>query len=257
MASRFSGNYPITLTGLLDQMNAIVATTITAETTEFDTQTVTEKFGRLKTIAIKLIEAINQNQAINKQTITDITDSVIAVANDLKGKVDALSNLTDEDLEKIQNTMEILSNINIDTIGDLIRGQASIMSLLNGMTNSVQIGRKNLNTIADGRIIIPLNDLAFVENDTYTLNATTNNANVLAYVNSNLSNHTQAVIELRDLRYDYIKGFDTTKEAINLDLILTHNNASAKAHLSNSVTTLGDITDEDSTNDTIEVAIPN
>jgi hypothetical protein len=256
MANRFSGNYPITLAGLLDEINAIANVAITTETTDFDTQAINEKFTRLKSIATKLVTQVNSNQAVNKQAITDLNDSFIAVANDLKGKVDAFSSASGLDIQKVKDFVELVQDIDTESINDLLNGQRSIMSVVNGMSDTAQLST-NVSTVDDGVIVISLDTLGFVENDSYTVVAMGNNPNCHISQDSVTSDHTQVTLKMRDLRYDYIKGFDTTKEAVRLNIALTHNNASAKQHLSNSITVVGDLSDEDTTNDTEEVVIPN
>lgn len=245
--------YPISLDGLTSNLDAITNVAITTEMNEFDTQTTTDKFARLKTTSNKIVEQINNNQAVNKQAIIDLRDNLVSIGNDLASKIDAFSEASGLDIDKVKAFVDLLKSINTDTIDDLIRGQSSIMTVVNGMSDTA-ILNTTVNSSDDGTIVISLASFGFGESDKYTVVVTGNNANAHIYQDTATSDHTQCVLKIRDLRYDYVKGFNTTVEAIKLNIALTHNK---KTQLSNSVTKVGNLDNEDTSDDTTEVVFPN
>jgi hypothetical protein len=249
--------YPIALTSLLTAVENIQDLTHANELNDFDAQAISEKFTRVKTMLATTVQQVNDNQSVHETALTDLRDSVVDLGNDLKSKIDSVSSLAGEDLEAFKTKVEVLRNINVDTISDLIRGQEAVMNYINGATESIELPQIGISTIANGILVVDLAPIGFVAGDTYSATATGDNPKLNVSIDRANCDHTKLAIFLQDAKYDFVKGWDTTKEPVGLDLVITHNNSSKKPVLSNSITTMGNVDNEDTSDDTVEVEIPN
>jgi hypothetical protein len=252
--AKWDGAYPIALTSLLTAVENIQDLTHANELNDFDAQAISEKFTRVKTMLATTVQQVNDNQSVHETALTDLRDSVVDLGNDLKSKIDSVSSLAGTDLDEFKTKVEILSDINIDTISDLIRGQGALINYINGTAQSVELPQFGINSVANGVLVIDITPFGFSAGNKYTLSALADNSDVSVSIDRTNSDHEKVTLFLKDNRYDFKKGFDTTAQPISLDFLVTHNNTmtAKKPYLSNSVTIVGNVDNTDASDDTLE-----
>jgi hypothetical protein len=249
----WNGEYPvINITSMKQLLDSLSSLTTTAKIDAMDGKDISEKFALITSMIEDITREVNNTQGAHEYVIKDLVDSMMLLGNDLHSKINAVSGLAEDELDAFKAKIEVLRNINVDTISDLINGQRQVIELLNGMTDTIELPQMGINTVANGTLVIDISSLGFAAGDVYSISAIADNTLVNVSLDRPNSDHTKATLFLRDTRYDFVKGFDTTAQAVSLDLTLTHKN---RAKITNSVTRVDNIDDTDTANDTKEEVV--
>jgi hypothetical protein len=251
-ATTWDGAYPIDLTTIRDSLASFSELLTEQKILDMDGQDITTKFTIVQAALNEIDLKLTHNQDISKNAIEKLVDSVSSLGNDLHSKINSVSGLAEDELDAFKAKIEVLRNINVDTISDLINGQRQVIELLNGMTDTIELPQMAINSTANGTLVIDISSLGFAAGDVYSISAIADNTLVNVSLDRPNSDHTKATLFLRDTRYDFVKGFDTTAQAVSLDLTLTHKN---RAKITNSVTRVDNIDDTDTANDTKEEVV--
>jgi hypothetical protein len=251
-ATTWDGAYPIDLSSIQLSLVSLQKLLTEQKIIDMDGEDISTKFTIVQAALNEIDLKLTHNQDISKNAIAKLAGSVSMLGNDLHSKINAVSGLAEDELEAFKAKVEVLRNINVDTISDLINGQRQVINLLNGMTDTIELPQLAINSVANGTLVIDIKSLGFSDGAKYSVSAMSDTPFVEVSLKRNSSDHEKVTLFLRDTAFDFIKGFDTTKVPVSLDFTLTHNN---KAKITNSVTRVDNIDDVDTANDTKEEVV--